>query len=67
MKQLIFFLIIGIQILLMISCSSDEYIEFIIEISDDNNITENDIEFYDSSTCILFLKEPIKLQLKNLK
>lgn len=53
---------IGIQILLMISCSSDEDIEFIIEISEDTNITENDIEFYDSSTCILFLKEPINFQ-----
>lgn len=62
MKHLIFLLVMGIEILTMVSCSSDEDINFVIKISDDVKITENDIEFYDSSTCILFLKEPIDLQ-----
>lgn len=64
MKQLIFVLI-GIQFILFYSCSSDDESGLRIEISDKYILTTNDIEFYDSSTCILFLKENINLQLRD--
>lgn len=62
MKQLTTFLILGIQCLFLLSCSSDDDKELLIEISDKYFITKDDIDFYDSSTCILFLKETLNLQ-----
>jgi hypothetical protein len=53
----------------MISCISDDDISndsgLLIEISNGYNIIGNDIEFYDSSTCILFLKEKINFQYRS--
>lgn len=57
----------------MISCSIDDESEcsccnnhgFIIKFPDGNNIDQNDIAFYDSSTCILFLKDKIHMPIRN--
>jgi hypothetical protein len=62
MKQIILILLVNTCIYFLYSCSSDEK-GLRIKISDKYILTEKDIEFYDSSTCILFLKEKINLQL----
>ena len=65
MKSVISFFIIGLLINLFFnSCDSDEDTisinsGFSIEFSDGTIIYEKDIFFYDSSTCILFLKDDI--------
>lgn len=65
MKKVIILLSFGFILFNCISCSEkdveEEELEFIMELSDEYNLIENDIEFYDSSTCILFLKEAIDL------
>lgn len=64
MKTTITLLILGFIFFNCISCSKEakEELELTIEISEEYNLTENDIEFYDSSSCILFLKEAIDLK-----
>lgn len=61
MKQIISILLISICTYYFHSCSSDDETEIRLEISDKYILTEMDFEFYDSSTCILFLKENIGL------
>ncbi|MFC2138459.1 hypothetical protein ACFLTE_09815 [Bacteroidota bacterium] len=63
MKQIISILLISICTYFLHSCSSDDETSLRIEISDKYILTEKDVEFYDSSTCMLFLKEKISLQL----
>jgi len=57
-----------ISLILLISCESEnntiDNSGFFIEISDGTLITENDILFYDSSSCILFLKYDMYLSYK---
>ena len=54
------FVIIGI-LFPGISCEKESSGVFHMKISDGTGITEDDIMFYDSSTCILFLEEKIYL------
>jgi hypothetical protein len=66
-KKIVSFFIFGLLIsYLQISCDSEKETKrnipgFSIEVSDGKIIRENDILFYDSSTCILFLKENLSL------
>jgi hypothetical protein len=67
MKKLISFFIFGLLIsYVQISCDSEKDTKhnipgFSIEFSDGTIIKEDDILFYDSSTCILFLKKNLTL------
>ena len=57
-----------ISLVLLISCESEnnafDKSGFYLEISDDTIITEDDILYYDSSSCILFLKDDIYFSYK---
>lgn len=70
MKPINFILKLGFIILLthLVSCESEndiiDKLGFYIEISDGSIITEDDILYYDSSSCILFLKDPLYLSYK---
>jgi hypothetical protein len=61
-------LVFIIILILLISCESkDQMIKnsvFYIEISDGTTITEDDILYYDSTSCILFLKDEIYFSYK---
>lgn len=59
-RLLITSVIISILIFI-VSCEKESFGVFHIEISDGTVITEDDILYYDSSTCILFLNEKIYL------
>lgn len=67
MKDVYSKLLFGFSFILLISCKSEEEPGLRIEISDKFILTENDIEFYDSSTCMLFLIEEISLPIRNDK
>ncbi|MEN8202832.1 MAG: hypothetical protein ABFS28_09575 [Bacteroidota bacterium] len=45
----------------LVSCETEQSGAFRIEISDGTSITEDDILYYDSSTCMLFLKDDLFL------
>lgn len=66
MKALNIYLIIGLIFsFYLTSCESEKNETpndpvFSIEFSDDTSINENDIAFYDSSTCILFLSKELE-------
>jgi len=70
MKPIIFILKLGFIICLihMVSCESEndtiEKSGFNIEISDGTIITEDDILYYDSTSCIFFLKNPLYISYK---
>ena len=57
------FLLIFCPILffILISCERENRDSFLIEFSDGTVIHEEDISFYDSSTCIIFLKDKLTL------
>jgi hypothetical protein len=60
MKLLDFILTIGF-VLSIFSCETEDYPEFRIAFSDGSEINQNDIQFYDSSTHLLFLKKDFEL------
>lgn len=51
-----------ITVLIMLSCDSKEDTGFKIVFSDGNQIEEQEVEFYDSSSCIFFLKKNLSLE-----
>lgn len=62
MKTYNFLLIFGLILsFILISCERENRTGFSIEFSDGTVIHEEDISFYDSSTCILFLKDKLTL------
>lgn len=65
MKQVLYILLIGIFTELLFSCSIEEETGLRIEISDNYILTESDIELYDSSTCMLFLRRNISLPIND--
>lgn len=67
MKDIYNILLFGFSFILLISCEVEEEPGLRIKISDKYILTENDIEFYDSSTCMLFLKEEISLPIRDDK
>ena len=62
MKNIIHIFCLGFIIgLILTSCETEDKSGFSVEFSDGTVINEKDIAFYDSSTCILFLKDSLYL------